>query len=104
MTAEQQAVADAAARRDGTGAGAGANATGDTNAAAMGAAGLLPVNRPTGARNAAGLLGLNESHSVVANSSVLGGSSRLAAAGTGGPSCRPAELLGLRSGVVNYGC
>jgi hypothetical protein len=23
---------------------------------------------------------------------------------TGGPSCRPAELLDLQTGVVNYGC
>lgn len=99
MTAEQQAVADAAARRDGT--GAGANATGDTTAATMGAAGVR-MNRPTGAGNATGSLGLNESHSVAANGSVLCGSSRLA--GTGSPSCRPAELLDLRSGVVNYGC
>jgi hypothetical protein len=100
LTAEQQAVADAAAARQ-DGSGAAANAT---NGAVLVAAGLLPGNMATGAGNATGALGLNGIRSVAGNGNVLSGSSRLRVADNGGPSCRPAELLDLRSGVVNYGC
>lgn len=115
LNARLQAVADAAvaaavaqelseARLNAT-----TNSTEGSPAPATSTNGSLLTQQPVG--NAAALDSQNSTRSN--NSSRQGGvggvngstaSAVFVFVDTGGPSCRPAELLDLRSGVVNYGC